>query len=138
VAPYLLDTNVLSELRKRQPSRNVLAWVAATPPGALFTSSLVIGELRKGIENVRRRDQAQATRLADWLAELRTGYGDRILPVTSDIAERWGRFSSPGPVPVVEGLLAATAQEHGLVLATRNVKDVRRTGVACVDPFGDG
>ncbi|WP_419994353.1 type II toxin-antitoxin system VapC family toxin [Streptomyces boninensis] len=133
---FLLDTNVFAELRKRHPDHRVVAWVRSTPSGALFTSTLVVGEIRKGIEKVRRRDEQQAARLESWLEDLRRGYADRLLPVTADVAERWGRFNSPDPdpVPVVDGLLAATAEVHGLTLVTRNVKDVGRTGVACLDP----
>ncbi|NGN66150.1 type II toxin-antitoxin system VapC family toxin [Streptomyces sp. A7024] len=132
---FLVDTNVFSELRRRKPDSRVVAWVRSTPGGSLFTSTLVVGEIRKGIENVRRRDERQAARLESWLEELRRGYADRLLPVTADVAERWGRFSSPDPLPVVDGLLAATAAVHGLTLVTRNVKDVGRTGVPCLDPF---
>ncbi|KQV05749.1 MULTISPECIES: type II toxin-antitoxin system VapC family toxin [unclassified Kitasatospora] len=130
---YLLDTNVLSELRRRNPDPAVLSWAAKAAP--LFTSALVIGEIRQGVESLRRRDAAQADRLAEWLSTVRHSYADRILPVTAEIAETWGRLTVPDPLPVIDGLLAATAQVHGLTFVTRNVKDVARTGVSVLNPF---
>lgn len=130
---YLLDTNVLSELRRRNPDPGVLSWAAKATP--LFTSALVIGEIRQGVEALRRRDTAQADRLAEWLSTVRHSYADRILPVTAEIAETWGRLTVPDPLPVIDGLLAATAQVHGLTFVTRNVKDVACTGVPVLNPF---
>lgn len=132
---YLLDTNVVSELRKRHPDPHVLAWAASVPDRSLFLSALVIGEIRKGVENVRRRDGRRAEALDQWLSQLRRQYADRVLPVTPEIAECWGRLGSPDPLPAIDGLLAATALVHGLTLVTRNHKDVGRTGVPVEDPF---
>ncbi|MGW2398932.1 PIN domain-containing protein [Kitasatospora sp. NPDC001664] len=132
---YLLDTNVLSELRKREPDRAVTGWLRSVGGGPVFTSALVIGEIRRGVERLRRRDPAQAERLDEWLAAIRLSYADRILPVTSEIAEAWALLTVPDPLPTGDGLLAATAKVHGLTLVTRNVKDVARTGVPVIDPF---
>jgi predicted nucleic acid-binding protein len=96
----------------------------------------VLGEIRQGIERIRRRDPAQAEALERWLEGLVAGYRDRILPVTADVAQEWGRLAaSPQPPPAVDGLLAATARVHRLVLVTRNVGDVAGTGVPVVNPF---
>ena len=96
---------------------------------------LVVGEIRQGIERLRRRDPSQAAVFETWLATLRRDYADRILPVTVQIADEWGRLNVPDPVPAIDGLLAATARVHGLTLVTRNTADVARTGVALLNPF---
>lgn len=133
---YLLDTNVVSELRKgERANERVRAWFETVDDQALWLSVLVIGEIRRGIERLRRRDAATADRLELWLAQLSELHHDRILPVTRPIAEVWGRLNVPDPLPVVDGLLAATALVHGLTLVTRNVRDVARTPVPLLDPF---
>ncbi len=101
----------------------------------LYFSVLVIGELRRGIDSLRRRDAPQAKRLEARLADLYAKMSGRILPVSAAIAERWGRMNVPDPFPVVDGLLAATALEHDLVLVTRNVRDIERSGVRYFNPF---
>lgn len=133
---YLIDTNVLSEMRKgARANLNVQAWVARYMASEVFLSALVVGEIRRGIEIVRRKDSDQAEAIERWLTTVTSSFGDRILPVTRQIAEEWGRLSVPDPVPVIDGLLAATARVHSLTLVTRNVKDVARTGVPIVNPF---
>ena len=133
---YLLDTNVISELRKgERADSNVTAWFADIADEEIFLSVLTIGEIRRGIENVRRRDPDSAAALDRWLAHLSEAHADRILPVDRAIAEEWGRMNVPDPLPVVDGLLAATAQALGLTLVTRNVADVEGTGVELLDPF---
>jgi predicted nucleic acid-binding protein len=132
----LVDTNVIAELRKgARANARVLSWFASLDAEAIVLSVLTIGEIRRGIENVRRRDPPAARSLERWLRRIITDYSDRILPIDQAIAEEWGRLNVPDPVPVVDGLLAATAKIHGLTLATRNVKDVARTGVRLVNPF---
>ena len=133
---YLLDTNVISELRKRERGHaGVVRWAASVDPQDLHTSVLVIGEIRRGIELKRRADAAQATALTLWLDKLRAGLGARILPVDERIAEAWGRLGIPNPLPVIDGLIAATAIVHGLIVVTRNVADLARSGVTVLDPF---
>lgn len=134
---WLLDTNVLAELRKG-PRANaaVREWFAATEEGGLFTSVLVIGEARWGVELLRRRDPIAAQALDQWLHRLRESFADRVLPLDEEIAERWGSLNVPDPLPTVDGLLAATAMVHDLTLVTRNVRDVERTGVRVLNPFG--
>ena len=134
---FLLDTNVVSEIRKKAPDRGVATWFASVPADKLFLSVLVVGEIRQGITRLVRRDPAQAEIFERWLSQLVDGYGDRIVPITVRIAEAWGRLNVPDPVPVVDGLLAATALVHDWTLVTRNVNDVTSTGVRLLDPFAD-
>lgn len=133
---FLLDTNVISELRKgKRADPKAKAWFAGLADEEIFLSVLTIGEIRRGIESVRRRDSDSAAALDRWLVLLSEAHGDRILPVDRAITEEWGRMNVPDPLPVVDGLLAATAQVLGLTLVTRNVADVKCTGVELLDPF---
>lgn len=133
---YLLDTNVISELRKgERADPGVAAWFTGLAEEEIFLSVLTIGEIRRGVESVRRRDPDSAAALDSWLARLSEAHGDRIVPVDRAIAEEWGRMSVPDPVPVIDGLLAATAKILGLTLVTRNVADVKSTNVELHDPF---
>ncbi len=133
---YLLDTNVISELRKgKRADANLTAWFAEVAEEGIFLSVLTIGEIRRGIENVRRRDPDSAASLDRWLARLSGAHGERILAIDREIAEEWGRMNAPDHLPVVDGLLAATARVLGLTLVTRNVADVEHAGVDLVDPF---
>lgn len=133
---FLVDTNVLSELRKGpRANARVLSWFRSVDDAALHLSVLVIGELRQGVERLRRRDPPAAAKLDRWLHELIERHADRTLPVDAAVADRWGRLNVPDPIPAVDGLLAATALVHSLTLVTRNVRDVRRTGVRHLDPF---
>ena len=133
---FLIDTNVVSELRKgERADAGVRAWFDEHKADQLWLSVLVVGELRRGVELLRRRDEEAGTRLSDWLDTVTHDFDDRIIPVTTEVAERWAVLDVPDPVPVVDGLLAATALERDLVLVTRNTADVERTGVAVVNPF---
>jgi len=132
---WLVDTNVLSELRKGDRANSgVRAWFADAREDELFTSVLVLGEVRRGIESIRRRDATAAIALEQWLARLVTTFSDRVLPVDDRVADRWGALNVPDPIPTVDGLLAATALVHDHVLVTRNTRDVERTGVRLMDP----
>lgn len=133
---FLIDTNVLSELRKgSKMDKGVRDWFDAVPSDDIYLSTLVIGEVRHGIELLRRRDQKAAIRLETWLVEVQKESGERILPITNEISEQWGRFGVPDPVSVIDGLMAATAMVHGHVLVTRNVRDIEQTGVNFINPF---
>ncbi|RCW42781.1 hypothetical protein DFQ14_10837 [Halopolyspora algeriensis] len=132
---YLLDTNVVSELRRRSPDPAVLSWLESVAADQLYLSVLTVGEISQGIARLQRRDPSQAAQLQHWLSELRSFYHDRIVPITAEVADRWGRLGAPDPVPVVDGLLAATAMVHGWTLVTRNVADVRKIDVAVLNPF---
>jgi toxin FitB len=133
---YLLDTNVIAELRKgTRANGKVRAWFAALDPDAILLSVLTIGEIRRGIESLRLRDIPAARALDSWIHRLVADHQARILPVDLPVVEEWGRLSVPDSLPVIDGLLAATAKVHGLTLATRNVKDVSRTRIRLVNPF---
>lgn len=133
---YLLDINVISELRKgERADSNVTDWFASLANEEIFLSVLTIGEIRRGIESVRRRDPDSAAALDRWLALLSEAHGDRILPVDRAIAEEWGRMNVPDPQPVIDSMLAATARVLGLTFVTRNVVDVQGIGVELFDPF---
>jgi toxin FitB len=133
---YLLDTNVISELRKgERADPNVTAWFADLADEEIFLSVLTIGEIRRGIESVRRRDPDSAAALDRWLNLVSEAHGDRVVPIDCAITEEWGRMNVPDPLPVVDGLLAATARVLGLTLVTRNVADVKGAGVELLDPF---
>jgi toxin FitB len=132
---YLLDTNVVSEIHKRRPDRSVLDWLVDTLPYERHLSVLTLGELRRCVEGRRRSDEVAAAALEQWVGELVVSYGRRIVPITSQIADRWGHFGAPKPVAVVDGLLAATALVHDWTLVTRNTADVARTGVRTLNPF---
>ena len=132
---FLLDTNVISEARKRAPDPNVRAWLASVPEADLYLSVLVVGEIRQGIERLRRRDPAQAAPYETWLSALLHGFADRLVPVTADVCEEWGRLNVPYPLPVVDGLMAATAKLRDWTFVTRNVADLARTEVRLLNPF---
>jgi toxin FitB len=133
---YLLDTNVISELRKGdRADRNVASWFDGLADEDVFLSALTLGEIRRGIESIRRRDPKTAAALESWLGRVADQHRDRVLSIDRAIAEEWGRMNVPDPLPVVDGLLAATAKVLGLTLATRNTADVKSTGVSCVNPF---
>lgn len=133
---FLLDTNVISEIRKRERAHpNVVRWVAGAPAREMGTSVVVLAEIRRGIELKRRGDPKQAEALDRWFSQMRARLGDRVLPIDEPIAEAWAMMSVPDPLPLIDGLLAATARVHGMTLVTRNVDDVARTGVSIVNPF---
>jgi predicted nucleic acid-binding protein len=135
---YLLDTDVLSETRRPRGDEGVKAWVLLVSADDLFLSALVIGEIRRGAERLARRDPDQAAVYEAWLGTVLRDYAERILPVDAEVADEWGRMSVPDPVPIVDGLKAATAKVHGMTLVTRNTADVERTGVSLLNPFSGG
>lgn len=133
---YLIDTNIIAEVRKGDRCHpRVAHWWASIADDELFLSVLVLGEIRKGIELVRPRDPAKATALERWLNTVAAAFTGRILPVDQAIADEWGRMNAPHSLPTIDSLLAATAKVHDLTLATRNVVDVRNTGARIVNPF---
>jgi hypothetical protein len=132
---YLLDTCIISELRRPECDPGVAAWMAGVQPDEALLSVLTLGEIRRGIELRRAKDPKASRVLERWLLGLETHYAERILPITTAIADRWGRLSLNQPLPVSDGLIAATALEHGLAVVTRNVADFQRSGVSTLNPF---
>ena len=133
---YLLDTNVLSETRKRRPAAGVADWIAATPPERMHVSVVTLGEIEQGIARVRGRgDLYQAAALEYWLRDVESGFEDRVLSVTLPVAAAWGRQQYSQPLPVIDALIAATARVHGMTVVTRNVKDFELAGVPVLNPF---
>jgi toxin FitB len=133
---FLLDTNVISEIRKRERAHpNVARWVARTPVEEIGTSVMVLAEIRRGIELKRRHDSDQAKSLDRWFSRMRTRLENRVLPIDESIAEAWALLAIPNPLPLIDGLLAATAKVHNLTLVTRNVAHIAPAGVSLLDPF---
>ena len=133
---FLIDTSIVSELRKGSRAHpRVAAWFAGANDQELCLSALVVGEIRRGVEALRRRDPAQSGAIERWLGALVRDYGDRILPVDRAVAEEWGRLTAVRASSVIDTLLAATARVHHLTLVTRNVRHVAWTGVSCLNPF---
>lgn len=132
---YLLDTVVLSALGRQERFPQVAAWIRKRRPADLFLSAISVGEIENGIARQRQTDPGFAEALAAWLDELLAVYGDRILPFDLGAARRWGRLCAALGNDSVDLMLAATALEHGLTVATRNVSDFTPTGVAVVNPF---
>lgn len=132
---YLLDTNVLSETRKRLADARVMAFLSAAEPLALCLSVLTLGELRKGVAIKAKTDAAAAQSLAQWVDGLEYSFGDRLVGIDGATARLWGEWSAQRPRPVVDTLLAATATVHQMTLVTRNTADVQDTGVATLNPW---
>lgn len=135
---YLIDTNVLSELRRREPDVNVRKWLERRPAMTLYLSVLTLGELRKGIELLP--ESARKRALLDWLAvELPGFFAGRVLPIDTRVADRWGHLLAQKrrPLPAIDSLLAATALTHDLALVTRNRRDFQYPGLSVVDPWAE-
>ena len=133
---YLIDTNIISEVRKgKRCDANVARWYEKIDDASLYLSVLVIGEIRKGIERVRPNDNAQASAIENWLVAVDETFGERILPVDRAVANEWGRLNAMRPLPVIDGLLAATAKIHRMTMVTRNTADIADLGVRILNPF---
>lgn len=136
---YLLDTNVVSELRKIGDGRadaNVVAWIQTEDAARFFLSAITVLELERGVLGVQRRDAAQGARLRAWLDNhVRPAFAGRILPVDEPVAVRCAHLHIPDRRNEVDALIAATALVHDLTVATRNVRDFEGTGVVIIDPW---
>jgi toxin FitB len=132
---YLLDTNVISAVRKNDRFSVVMRWYGTTKPSDLYVSALVFGELSKGITILSRRDPVAAQSLRAWSDGLYAHYENRILPVDADVAERWGRMMARRTLPILDGLMAATAAAHNMIFVTRNLRDVADVGVQTLSPW---
>ena len=133
---FLLDTNVISELVRKKPEPKVVQWIQDTDEDLLYLSVLTMGEIRKGITS--HPDAARRVKLEAWLSrDLKQRFVGRILSLDENVAHRWGVIIglAATPVPVIDGLLAATALEHNLTLVTPNTSDVSATGVPVFDPW---
>ncbi|MGH6869447.1 MAG: type II toxin-antitoxin system VapC family toxin [Methylocella sp.] len=135
---YLIDTNVISEVRKgARCDPHVLAWYASIADEEIFLSTLVLGEIRKGVELARPRDAGKAAALERWLREVEAAFEGRVLGIDNVVSDQWGRMCAIRPIPVIDGLLAATALTNGLTLVTRNDRDVSGLDVTVLNPFKD-
>ena len=133
---YLIDTNIISEVRKgRRCDPNVASWYEKIEDASLYLSVLVIGEIRKGIERIRPKDTVQANAIENWLVVVDKAFGDRILPIDRAVANEWGRLNARRPLPVIDGLLAATANIHHMTLVTRNIAEIADLDVQFLNPF---
>jgi toxin FitB len=135
---YLLDTDIVSELRKPRRNENVTAWIESVAPTDLFFSLITVVEIERGIERQRHNNPVFARDLATWLDAILRLYGERILPLTINTARRWGRLSAQIGNTNLDLAIAATALEHGLTVVTRNVAHYERTGVGVVNPYETG
>ena len=135
---YLLDTDVLSELSKRRRNRGVANWFAIVPDSELHLSVVALVEVERGVERQRTVDPAFAEQLARWLEFTLRAFGERILPLTVNIARRWGRLAAQIGNKELDLAIAATALEHGLTVVTGNTKHFERTGVPLLNPFRAG
>jgi len=134
-ARWLLDTNIVSETRKRRPAPGVMSFLDGAASSDLFISVLTIGELRKGVEMKRRDDAALTGELGQWVDGLEMLFADRILAVDVPVAHLWGALSAGRSLPVIDTLIAATALVHGLTVVTRNGADMEATGVPLLNPW---
>lgn len=133
---WLLDTNVLAELRKGgRGNPHVRQWFEVHRDENHFISVLVLGEIRRGIELKRLKDPVSADHLERWASRVEADFEARVLPINATIATLWGRLNVPDPLPAVDGLIAATALTYDLTLVTRNVRDFKRTGASTLNPF---
>jgi predicted nucleic acid-binding protein len=134
---YLLDTNVVSELRKNKPHGAVLAWVNAADDASLFLSAVTIGEIQAGVEKTRELDQAKADEIEKWLELVATAYN--VLPMDAAAFREWGRLTHRKSDTLLEdAMIAATARLHNLIVVTRNVADFKVLGVKTLNPFKTG
>ena len=136
---FLIDTNIISEIRKGERcDAHVSAWYASIADEDLFLSTLVLGEIRKGVELARPRDPDKAAALERWLRQVEAGFDGRVLGIDNAVSDQWGRMSAIRAIPVIDGLLAATAATYGLTLVTRNDRDVAGLGAIVLNPFRTG
>jgi predicted nucleic acid-binding protein len=134
VIQYLLDTNVISELRKIRPHGAVAAWFNAMEEGRLFLSAVTLGELQAGIERTRRQDPTKASELEQWIDRLPASY--QVLPMDTQCFREWARImSTKQPELLEDAMIAATARVHGLIVATRNERDFKQLDVRTFNPF---
>lgn len=132
---YLLDTNAVSEPKRKRPDPRAAAWLRGVDQADLYVSVLSLGEIESGIAKLARKDPQAAAMFDEWARVIRADFANRIVAVDLEIASVWGRISAPHSLPIVDALLAATAMVHGMTLVTRNVRDIADTGVTILNPW---
>ncbi len=132
---YLIDTNVISETRRKEPDENVIRWISNTPASALYLSVLTLGEIAKGVEMLAKRDLIAGQSLQRWLDDIKSYYQSHIVPVDAIIAERWGQLASRRSIAVIDGLIASTALVRGFVLVSRNIRDFEGLDIKLLNPW---
>ena len=132
---FLLDTNAVSEVRRKNPDAKVVRWFRQVDPSALYISVLTLGEIAKGAAMRATRDPTQASIFYDWLEIVRRNYADRTLDVDAAVAETWGRLAGERTLPVLDALLVATALVHNMTIVTRNVHNIAPAGVRIINPW---
>jgi predicted nucleic acid-binding protein len=130
---YLVDTNIISEARRKSPE--AVNWLRSVDPAQVYLSVITLGEIMRSIALKQTSDPQAAGHLAEWLGLLRAGHGDRILPISDQVAVEWGRLAALRPRGDADGLIAATARVHDLILVTRNVRDFEDTGIVIRNPW---
>jgi len=131
---YLLDTNVITELRRPRPNRMVLAWIGSVAPDQIFLSAVTIGELQAGVENAKDQDTGRAAVIEGWVDEIVATYN--VLPMDGATFRRWARLMHRQPPDLIpDAMIAATALMHNLMVVSRNVRDFERLGLTAVNPF---
>jgi predicted nucleic acid-binding protein len=131
---YLLDTNVVSELRKSKPHGAVLEWLSGIPDADLHLSAVTIGEIQAGIEQTRKTDVAKASEIEHWLEQVAATYN--VLPMDATTFRQWARLMNARSDELIEdAMIAATALCHDLIVVTRNIRDFEQFGTRTLDPF---
>jgi len=134
---YLLDTNVISEMRRLRPNQAVATWLAGLSPDQIFIAAATLGELQAGVEMTRRQDPLKAQAIETWIDNIAGSYA--ILPMDGPVFRRWARLMHRRSRDLMEdAMIAATASVHNLTVATRNLRDFERLGVTAIDPFRPG
>ena len=131
---YLLDTNVISELRRPRPNRTVLAWISNVAVDQVYLSAVTIGELQAGVENAKEQDAARATVIESWVDGVAGSY--KVLPMDGPTFRRWAQLMHRQPPDLIpDAMIAATAPVHNLTVVTRNIRDFQRLGLTAINPF---
>jgi predicted nucleic acid-binding protein len=134
---YLLDTDLVSETRKKKADPGAISFLESTEASALYISVLTLGELRKGVAALKRKEPAAAAKLQRWVDGFEYSFADRLIGIDASTTRLWGEWSGERPRPVVDTLLAATAVHRGMTLVTRNIRDVRGIPVKLLDPWNE-
>jgi predicted nucleic acid-binding protein len=132
---YLIDTNVISETRRKKADEGVMEFIHSQPSAALFISVLTIGELKKGVDIATRLNPAEAIILNQWFSWVKSTYQDRFIEINHEVAEIWGQLSAIRTLPMVDGFLAATAIAQNMTLVTRNVRDFTGLNISLLNPW---